>query len=176
MEFWHHFPEIVPELQCQYDFCRLPRRAVFWVSGNRTGIGVLATFFPDILPELQCQYDFCGSLEIVLALEFWQHFSGNSTRTPMPIRFGSPRAPGGFGGGAWSRLDAPRGAPGSNFDTFPSRFEESSTKQKGFGQFHAQGIAGTCAPESSSLKGISFKNQCLFGASNFAASWHVWGV
>ena len=33
MEFWHHFPEIVPELQCQYDFCGLPRRAVFWVPG-----------------------------------------------------------------------------------------------------------------------------------------------
>ena len=27
------FPEIVPELQCQYDFCGLPRRAVFWVPG-----------------------------------------------------------------------------------------------------------------------------------------------
>ena len=76
--------------------------------GNRTGIGVLATCSSKAMLSLRFWYD-----------SYWQWssgiiFSGNSTRTPMPVRFLWAPAPSGVLGLRGLR-EASKGVPGAGW-------------------------------------------------------------
>ena len=134
----------------------------------------------------------------MLSLRFWYDsywqwssgiiFSGNSTRTPMPVRFPWAPAPSGVLGLRGLRcLDAPRGAPGSNFDKCRHAFKNPPRNRRDFGNSTLKASPKRVLLNPQALRGLASKTNVslarrisrlpgTFGACKARCFLPIWGL